>query len=261
MKQIKNLFNSNYIKFLLSQLIRQPLILAYIVMLFTIGTLVFFSSLHTLDGRVIGLQILFFSFDEPFIINSIITSFSGFFLWIIFLFIILTTNKFWMDLINSPLLDILITKFGGKRPIAYSGLLCLLLVFFTPFLGVCLIYLVFFMVSGLTVIINVLTILFYYMILVLFTIPLSFFLIQVFDEFFASFSLIILYFLSSYFSTLNSNYDLSFLIKIILPFQNIISLIIDNLTSNFIFDSYFLFSMIFAFCVFHIAVKRFEIER
>jgi len=249
-------------KFSISELLKQPLTFAYILIHIIIALLLSFINLKVVDSKIIGLTFFSFSFDEPYIINSIVSSFAGLVLWIFYFIIILIANKFWGELVKNPLLDIILTKTKSKRKIVFSGFIASFILFIGPlFLLSIILIIIFYLNSNLLIINNLITIIYYYSLLIIFITSLSFYLVQIFDEFFSSLAIILLLFFGGY---LTSIYGIASpftdLINIFIPLQELNSLLIRNIAGEHIFYHYIFFSTIVSFSFLWLGIKRFELE-
>lgn len=250
------------IRFLTGQLLKQPLTFAYIAIFITMALLVPFLNLKVVDNKVIELTFFNFSLDEPYIINSVVSSFSGLFLWIVHFIIVLIVNKFWADLVKSPLLDIILTKTKSKKKIVFSGFIAGFLLFASPLFFICTIFsIVFYLRSNILILNNLIIIIYYYSLLVIFILSLSFYLVQIFDEFFSSLAIILLLFVGGFLTSSDGSHSLfTDLVIIFVPSQKLNSLLIRNIAGELTFYPFIFFSTIVSFSLFWLGVKRFELE-
>lgn len=258
MKKINNAIYSFSIK----QLLKQPLTIVYLIVFSFAILLSSFLTLKVNDNKVIGLRLLKISFEEPYLVSTMVSTLVGFLLWIILFTIILITNKFLGDLIKSPLLDIFIAKLKSKKIIIDSSLIGSLALFLIPLIFLAIfISLVFYLKFNLIVINYILVIICYYTLVIIYILTFSFFVIQIFDEFFSSlFILIIIVVSSPIINLANGNVFLTNILNILFPISSLTSFLIKNISGNFYFEPYIILSLITSFCFYWLGIKKFQKE-
>jgi len=259
MKKINNAIYSFSIK----QLLKQPLTIVYLIVFFFAILLSSFLTLKVNDNKVIELRLLKISFEEPYLVSMMVSTLVGFLLWIILFTIILITNKFLGDLIKSPLLDIFIAKLKGKKIIIDSSLIGSFSLFIIPLIILTIfISLIFYLKFNLVVINYILVIIYYYFLVIIYILTFSFFVIQIFDEFFSSlFILIIIGASSPIINLANGNIFLTNILNILFPISSLTSFLIKNIAGEFHFEPYIILSLITSFCFYWLGLKKFEEEK
>lgn len=258
MKKINNAICSFSIK----QLLKQPLTVVYLIVFSFLILLSSFLTLIVNDNKVIGLRLLKISFEEPYLVNLMVSTLVGFLLWIILFTIILIINKFLGDLIKSPLLDIFIAKLKSKKIIIDSSLIGSLALFLIPLIFLAIFISLFFYLKFNLIVINyILVIICYYSLVIIYILTFSFFVIQIFDEFFSSlFILIIIGVSSPIINLANDSIFLTNILNILFPISSLASFLIKNIAGEFHFDPYIILSLITSFCFYWLGIKKFQKE-
>lgn len=254
------MINKSIYKFSFSQILKQPLAIVYLIIFLIIMILTFFLEFKVLNNKIIELKILKISVDEPFIINSLISSISGLILWIINFIVILITNKFWGDFIKNPLLDIFIAKLNNKKVLVDSSLIAAFILLITPIFSLLILYVILFTLKfNLIIIIYLINIFCYYSLGIMYIILFSFYLVQIFDEFFSSLALILLLFISGYVSSFVEDTSLiNNLFNILFPLSYLNYLLVNNITGNYLFEPYIFLALITSICFYWLGIKKFQ---
>lgn len=254
------MINKPIYKFSFSQILKQPLAIVYLIIFLIIMILTFFLEFKVFNSKIIELKILNISVDEPYIISSLISSFSGLILWIICFIIILITNKFWGDFLKNPLLDIFIAKLNNKKVLVDSSLIAAFILLIIPIFILFIFYsMLFYLKFYLIINIYLINIFCYYSLAILYILSFSFYLVQIFDEFFSSLALILLLFISGYVSSFVEDTSLiNNLFNILFPLSSLNYLLVNNISGNYLFEPYIFLALITSICFYWLGIKKFQ---